>query len=56
MRWVRELELQKPFDLIINCSDRNQWRTLVDAFSNGEIKYGFRLSHIQTVFSSFGIE
>lgn len=49
-------DIQKPFDLIINCSDRNRWRTLVVAFSNGKVTYNFRLSHIQTVFESFGIE
>lgn len=31
------------------------WRSLVDTFRNGKIKYDFRLGQIQTVFKEFGI-
>ena len=33
-----------------------EWRYLVDSFSNGKIKYTFTLHHIQTVFSVLKIE
>jgi len=32
------------------------WQSLVDAFRNGEIEFGFRLDQIQMLFSSFGIK
>ena len=32
------------------------WRHLVDRFSNHEIEFGFSLSNIQTLFSEFNID
>lgn len=37
-------------------SKSEDWRYLVDAFRNGEIRYDFTLAHIQTVLSSVGID
>ena len=48
-------DVQKPFDLIVNCSEHLLWRYLVDAFINGNIEYTFSLSHIKTCLSVFGI-
>gem|GEM_PF-2814456 len=48
-------DVVQPFDLIINSFDNQRWRPLVDMFRNGEVKVSISLSHIQTVFSTFGI-
>ena len=48
-------DVQKPFDLIANCTDRIGWRPLVDLFRNDDITIEVKPNHIQTVFSSFGI-
>lgn len=46
----------KPFDTILNCSDRQLWLPLVDMFKNQEIEFGFSLANIQTVFQTFEIQ
>ena len=49
-------DVQKPFDLIVNCSDRIVWRPLVDTFRNNNVVFGVTLQSVQTAFTTFGIQ
>ena len=42
-------DVVKPFDLIVNCSDLQLWRSIIDAFRNREIEYGFNLDNFKTI-------
>ncbi len=48
---ILDLELRKPYDLILESSKTGNWRPLGDQFLNGSIEFGFGLQQIQTVFS-----
>ena len=50
-----DVELREPFNSIAKLQDQTIWRPLVDVFRNGEIKFDFSLSHVQTAFSELGI-
>ncbi|MFH1254216.1 MAG: hypothetical protein V1646_02170 [bacterium] len=51
-----DLELAKPFDMIMETSKSGKWLHMQDSFINRKIEFDFSLQNIKTVYSSFGIE
>jgi hypothetical protein len=49
-------DAQKPFNLILKTADSKLWRPTRDQFLNGNMILGVNLQHIQTVFSTFGMQ
>ena len=50
-----DVELREPFNSIAKLQDQTIWRCLCDTFRNGQARFDFTLSHIQTAFTELKI-